>query len=166
MDTEQKQFRILSLKQLRELSSEQRAEYLGQLTVHNLQEAARREGETQTPTPTQFDERTAGQRGTVAGIAAVAAAVVLVYIAYGYLKPPFGDEWALVFSVTAGLVAIGLLLVARDRYLRWELTRYCSKNGHALRPDGSGDGRPYEICTRCHAVMRDERNAQSVRPDA
>jgi len=55
MGTEQKPFRILSIRELRELSSLQRAEYLGQLAVYKLQQAADLE-QSATPVPAQPDE--------------------------------------------------------------------------------------------------------------
>jgi hypothetical protein len=117
VSTEPKPFRILSIKELRELSSEKRADYLGQLAAHNLQEATGRET-TQTSSPGRFDERKARQRGTVAGIAAVAAAWMAIYIAYIYLRNSFDDELASGISVVAGLVATRLFFVVRDQYVK------------------------------------------------
>lgn len=165
MSAEQK-FRTLSLEELRALSPRQRAEYLGQLALRNLQEVARREqSATQTSSPKQFDDHKARERGAIAGIVAVAATWVPIYIAYIYLRRPLGDELASGISAVAGLVTTSLLFVVRDRYVSWELRRYCSKNGHVLRHEVSSDGRPYVICTRCYAVMVNERASGSAHPN-
>lgn len=122
VSTEQEQFRILSIRELRSLSSEQRADYLGRLAAHNLQEEAGR-APTPTPSPERFDEREVRARGTLAGIAAVAAAWMAIYIAYIYLRSPFADELASAIAAVAGLAATRLLSVVRDRYVSRERRR-------------------------------------------
>lgn len=167
MSAEREQFRILSLEELRTLSPRGRAQYLGQLAVRNLKDVEKREQSAPlTPGAAQFDQDKASERGVVAGIIAYAVACVPIYIAYVYLSRPLGHELALGIMAVAGLIATGLLFVVRDRYVSWELRRFCSKNGHVLRHEVSTDGRPYVLCTRCYAVMVNERAARSAHPNA
>lgn len=102
---------------------------------------------------TQFDKQRARERGAIAGIVAVAATWVPIYIAYLYLSRPLGDELATGITAVVGLFAVSLLFVVQDQYANWEAKHYCSKNGHVLRNQIAADGRPFVYCERCSTVM-------------
>ncbi len=117
MSSEEKPFRILSIRELRALPAEKQADYLGRLAARNLQEEA---GQEQTPTPVRGDERKAYRRGALAGLAAVAVAWLAIYIIYVYLRRPLGDDVAAGICALAGLFAAQLYFVVRNRYLSRE----------------------------------------------
>ena len=103
-----------------------------------------------------FDRDKARDRGYTVAMLAYFAIGAVLYIAYGYMRWPLGDELAISIIAVISIFSIGILEPVATRYAIFEARRYCSKHGHLLKNETAGDGRLYVICTRCYTVMINE----------
>src|SRR5437867_2161282 len=167
MNSESKEFRILSFEQLRALSPKQRAEYIGQLAVRSLNEnVAKHDAQSRPGTPSPiFDAAKARERGMTASIVVIAGLWTVIYTAYVYLSRPLGGELAAWLSLAAGVFAAASMFPVQNAYAHWEARRFCEKNGHLLEHHVSQDGRPFVLCKRCYAIMLSERTSEKAHPN-
>jgi hypothetical protein len=165
MHSGSKQFRILSIEELRALSPKQRADYIGQLAVRSLNEnATKHDGiVTSHPASSIFDRAKARERGMTASIGVITALWLVIYVAHVYLSRSLGAELAGWLSLAAGVLAAGSMFPVQNAYANWEARRFCKKDGHVLAHHVAQDGRSFVLCTRCYAVLLSERTEHDVR---
>lgn len=167
MNSESRELRILSIEELRALSPNRRAEYIGQLAARSLNEnMAKYDAQSGPSGPSlTFDRAKAREHGMTASIVVIALLWIVIYVAYAYLSRPLGEDLAAWLSLAAGVFVAASMFPVQNAYAYWETRRFCSENGHLLEHHVAHDGRPFVSCKRCYEVMVSERAIGKAHPN-